>query len=303
MLDVTKVDVAIVIVTYNSAHVIVRLLDSIPAALCGLNADIVVVDNGSTDKTLTVLQSRNDCRVVRSHNIGYAGGINRGVQESKSAEAILALNPDVVLGPGSIQFLIQGLQMADTGVVAPQIRSADGSLYHSLRREPTLPRAIGLTRTRLPVLSECVNDDRAYDHPQIVDWALGAVLLFSRSCYDAVGEWDESYFLYSEETQFSMEARRRGYVTRYVPDAVAVHIGGQSGTNHLTHSMMVINRVRFYHRRHRAISSWCYYFLTILSELSWVVRGRRESRFAIKTLLLPSKRPPQLGSSAALLPQ
>ena len=93
-----------------------------PSALDGLSADVVVVDNGSTDDTLTVLGSRDDCRVFRSVNDGYSAGINRGVREAEPADAILVLNPDVVLRPGSIPPLIEALRRPGVGITAPQIR-------------------------------------------------------------------------------------------------------------------------------------------------------------------------------------
>src|ERR1700721_2727184 len=127
-------DLAIVVVTYNSAHVIGPLLDSVPGALDGLSADVVVVDNGSTDDTLAVLSSRADCRVIRSTNIGYSGGINRGIKEAESADAILVLNPDVVLWPGTIRPLYEAVQLPGIGIAVPQMRQ-NGALYLSLRRE------------------------------------------------------------------------------------------------------------------------------------------------------------------------
>jgi N-acetylglucosaminyl-diphospho-decaprenol L-rhamnosyltransferase len=103
-------DVAVIIVTYNSAHVVGDLLDSLPAALDGLAADVVVVDNGSADETVQVLAERADCRLVRSSNTGYAAGINRGVRAAISAEAILVLNPDVRLHEKSVAPVLGGLQ-------------------------------------------------------------------------------------------------------------------------------------------------------------------------------------------------
>jgi N-acetylglucosaminyl-diphospho-decaprenol L-rhamnosyltransferase len=66
-------DLDIVIVTYNSVRVVADLLESLPAALDGLTADVVVVDNGSVDGTANFLANRADCRLVRSDNVGYAG--------------------------------------------------------------------------------------------------------------------------------------------------------------------------------------------------------------------------------------
>ncbi len=90
---------AVVVVTHNSRHVIEELLESLPAALGSLHADIVVVDNGSTDGTADLLEERRDCRVVHSANVGYSAGINRGVREARPASAYLILNPDVRFGP------------------------------------------------------------------------------------------------------------------------------------------------------------------------------------------------------------
>jgi N-acetylglucosaminyl-diphospho-decaprenol L-rhamnosyltransferase len=296
-------DVAVVIVTYNSAHVVGGLLDSLPGALAGLSADVVVVDNGSADGTADVVAGRGDCRLVRARNAGYAAGINRGVREAVGAEAILVLNPDVRLHPGAVPALARALRLPGTGIVAPQVRSADGHLEMSLRREPTLPRALGLTRTRLPVFSEYVQERAAYDRPGRADWALGAVLLMSRKCYDLLGGWDESYFLYSEETDLSLRARQAGLETRYEPQAVATHIGGQSGRDHRTHAMQVINRVRLYRRRHGTLASWCYYGLAVASQLSRVPRGHPESWFAVRALLAPGLRPAELGCPRQRMPR
>ena len=179
-------DIAVVIVTYNSAHVIGDLLDSLPRALDGLTADVVVVDNGSSDGTAERVAALGGCRLVRSANVGYAGGINRGVREAAPAQAILVLNPDLRLHPGSLPPLLAALREPRVGIAAPRVLTAQGDLHLSLRREPTLPRALGLTRTRLAVFSEYVYDPSAYTRPGTVDWALGAALLMSRECYEAL---------------------------------------------------------------------------------------------------------------------
>jgi N-acetylglucosaminyl-diphospho-decaprenol L-rhamnosyltransferase len=296
-------DLDVVIVTYNSAHVIGDLLDSLPAALDGLTADIVVVDNDSTDGTVELVEARGDCRVVRSANVGYAGGINRGVREALPADAILILNPDVRMHARSVRPLLAVLDEPDVGMAVPQVRSAQGTLELSLRREPTLLRAVGLNRTRLAALSEYVAGPEQYLRPCAVDWALGAVLLISRRCYDALGGLDESYFLYSEETDLSLRARDAGMLTRYEPRSVVVHIGGGSGRDHKTHTMQIVNRVRLYRRRNGVLASWCYYWLTIVSEASWVIRGHSQSRTAIAALLRPARRPAELGCSDRIMPR
>ena len=124
-----------------------------------------------------------------------------------------------------------------------------------------------------------------------------------RACNDALGGWDESFFLYSEETDYCLRARDAGWLTRYVPEATATHIGGQSGQSPRIHSMQILNRVRLYSRRHGPVASVAYWLLSIASELSWVLRGHRDSITAVRALLLPRSRPAELGVSDRLVPR
>jgi N-acetylglucosaminyl-diphospho-decaprenol L-rhamnosyltransferase len=164
-------------------------------------------------------------------------------------------------------------------------------------------RALGLSRTGIPALSEAVSAPAAYTHPHDIDWAQGAVVMMSRACFDALHGWDESYFLYSEETDLSLRARDVGIRTRYEPRSVAIHIGGQSGRSKFTNAMQVVNRVRLYRRRHGSLASWCYYVLIMGGEVKRVLGGNRGSCFAIAALLRPSLRPEQLGCSRGILPR
>ena len=292
----------VVIVTYNSAHVVGDLLDSLPAALDGLTADTVVVDNSSTDDTVALLRRRSDCRVVEAPNLGYAAGINRGVAESRGNGPILILNPDVRLEPGSVRALTTALAHPATGIVAPRVLDAQGRLVPSMRREPTLARNLELGGTHRAVFAEYVDDPAAYDRPRQCAWALGAALLVDRACHEQLGGWDESYFLYSEETDFCLRAGDRGWLTRYEPGAVVTHIAGQSGRSPRIHAMQILNRVRLYRRRHGAIASTAYYLLSVLSEISWVLRGHRDSRGALRALVWKPARPAELRLPDHLIP-
>jgi GT2 family glycosyltransferase len=296
------VDVLVVIVTYNSAEVIGNLLDSLPAALDGLQAEVIVVDNGSADATLSVIESRPDCHVLRSTNTGYAGGINRGVAAGPASRSILVLNPDAELTPGSVEVMYQALNRPSVGIVAPMVRGSDGGLEHSLRREPTLLRATGLGRSGHPRFCEHMANDEEYVESRVVDWALGAVLLVSRGCYDALGGWDATYFLHSEETDFCLRARDAGWTTFYEASVHVVHLGKRSGYSSAVHAMQTVNRVRLYRRRHRVVASYAYYGLIVLGELSWLVRGHALSRVALVALIRPSRRPPELACSDRLVP-
>ena len=292
--------VAIVIVAYNSEACIGDLLDS----LVDSGADrIVVVDNGSSDATVPMIEGLPGITVIRNTNVGYAGGVNRGVRAAPEVDAYLILNPDLVVRPGLLSGLTAALVDPAVGLVVPMVHDSLGRRQDSLRREPTLPRALGLSWTGAALFSEAVTSDADYSGPKDVDWATGAAMLFRRECYEGIGPWDETFFLYSEETDFCLRARDAGWLTRYVPDAVVVHHEGGSGRSGTTHQMLVLNRVRLYARRHSVPASWLYWGAIVLSEASWFLRGRPESRDGLRALLRPRARPSQLGLGRGFLPR
>ncbi|MFF2633270.1 glycosyltransferase family 2 protein [Microbacterium sp. NPDC058021] len=297
------VDVVAVVVTYNSADHIADLLDSIPAAMGELRHRVVVVDNGSADDTLAVLDTRTDCTVIRSSNDGYAAGINRAVRACSDADSILILNPDATLDEGAVPTMRAALSASGVGIVAPRVREADGSLSPTLRRGPTMGRVGGLSFTRWPAFAERIEDPREYERAHEVEWAVGAILLVDRECYRSLGGLDESYFLYSEETDFSLRAKDAGWATLYTPEAGAMHVGGGSGESATTHTMKILNRIRLYRRRTGTVPAATYYCLTVLVELRRAVLGHRKSWSTLHALVRPSARPPLLNANDSILPR
>lgn len=297
------VDVAAVVVTYNSTRHVAALLDSLPAAFGGLTYSVVVVDNGSTDGTPDLLARRSDCEVVRASNDGYAAGINRAVLASPDASTVLILNPDATLDAYAVPRLLEVLhRRPGAGIVAPRVREEDGSLSPTLRRGPTLGRVGGLSFTRLAVFAERIEIPGAYETEHEVDWAVGAILLVDRRCFDALEGLDESYFLYSEETDFSLRARDAGWATVYTPRAGAMHVGGGSGESAITHTMQMLNRVRLYRRRTGDLRAWIYLGLTVVVETRRAVLGQRASWTTVRALLRPALRPPELRANSTFLP-
>lgn len=287
--------VAVVVVTWNSADVVTGLIDSLPAGAAGVGHRLVVVDNASGDGTVeAVLARAPEATVVRTgRNAGYAAGVNAGVAAAPDAAAVLVLNPDVRLEPGCLRTLLAALEEPGVGIAVPRLLDARGRLIHSLRRRPTVVRALadavlGATRAgRWRRLGEVVTDPACYERAGTVDWAEGSTQLVSRACLDACGPWDESYFLYSEETDFHLRAGARGHRVRYVPQATAVHLEGDSSTSPRLWALLVANRLLLFARRSGRPRTAAYWVALLLREASRSLRGDDIARAAAGVLVRP----------------
>jgi GT2 family glycosyltransferase len=304
------IDIAVIVVTFNSAAHVDRLLASLDAALGDLRARLVVVDNHSTDDTVARLRSHGRAEVLtQPDNRGYAAAINVGLERTHGAPAVLVLNPDLALRAGSIPRLMAASQERGVGIVVPQIRTPDGTIFRSLRREPTVGRALGTAvmggrvAGLFPRLSETVGDDKSYLERRDVDWATGAAMLVTRECADATGPWDESFFLYSEETDFAGRARSAGFRILYEPMAVVTHTGGDSMTSPRLRSMLVVNRLRYFRRRHGRLRTAAFFAAVLWNELTRGAFGNQAARVAARALISPRARPMELACSNRLLPR
>jgi GT2 family glycosyltransferase len=289
-----RVDCAVVIVTYNSARDVTGLLDSLAGAAAGLSLRTVVVDNGSTDATIDLVRSRADVSCVETGaNLGFAGGINVGRKHAGEYSALLVVNPDVILAAGALREMLSALSDPSTGIVAPMLLNPDGSRYPSLKRQPTLARAIGdamlgsRVKRRPGWLSEIVWDEASYSYRHAVDWAGGAALLISAACDDAVGCWDERYFLYCEETDYATRARAAGFRTEYVPTARALHRGGGSGKSGALVALLAISRLRYAEKHGRRL--WPYRVVLIIAAL--LRSGDPAHRCSLRAILRRSQWP------------
>lgn len=289
--------VAAVVVTFNSAGLVADLVTSLPIGMVGVPWQLIVADNASTDDTVATLRRvAPEATVVQmGRNAGYAAGINAAVAAAAPHTAVLVLNPDVRLGAGCVRELLRALREPGVGIAVPRLVDADGVLIDSMRRAPSCLRAlgdavIGARRAgRYAALGEMVRDARRYEHEQDTDWAEGSTQLISAECWQATGPWDESYFLYSEEAEFDLRAADRGWKTRYVPTAGAVHLEGDSGSSPGLWALLVINRVKLFHHRNgvsRAVPFWA---ITLLREASRALLGKPTSRAALRALLNPAR--------------
>lgn len=267
------VDVAVLIVAYNSANEIGGLIDSLRDEAADLRLRVVIADNDSTDNTREIVQRYPDVLLVPTGgNLGYATGINTAQRFAGENSALLVLNPDLRVEPGAIQALFERMRTSRAGIVVPHLLEADGSPYPSLRREPTLATGLGeaLFGAKLPTrpgwLSETVYDSAAYQVAHRIEWATGAALMIRADVARRLGDWDERFFLYSEEVDFFRRARGLGEEIWYEPAARMRHIGGASGASPQLEALMAVNRIRYMRKYHTAAAALAFRHTVVLRE-------------------------------------
>ena len=293
--DTPRPGVAVVIVTYNSAAVLESCLRSLRSDLVQLKA-VVVADNGSRDDSLAIAKAVSDLPIVTvelGRNAGYAAAINAGVEAIDVADldAVMVLNPDCVVRSDTIARLWQALG-GRRGIAVPRLVNPDGTLQPSLRRMPTVRRALaeallGARAGRIGSLGELISDPASYARPGPAVWATGAAMLVSTEAMAAIGPWDESFLLYSEETEFALRAADKGWTLWYEPSAVVEHTGGESATSPRLGALVTVNKVALFRRRHNLVMAGAYYLVLLLGESLRALMGRRVARAAVVALLRP----------------
>jgi N-acetylglucosaminyl-diphospho-decaprenol L-rhamnosyltransferase len=224
--------VAAVVVNYNARDHLIECVRSLRAE--GV-ADVVVVDNASVDGSGPAL-AEDDPRahfVPTGANLGFGRAANRGVAET-ATPYVLILNPDAIVHPGAVGALAAALR-ADDGlaIVGPRVDNPDGTLYPSARRFPEIGVAaghafLGLVRpsNRYTRNYRMLDADRSRAGP--VDWVSGTCMLVRRRAFDAVGGFDEAYFMYVEDVDLCWRLWRAGWRVAYEPTARVTHAVGAS---------------------------------------------------------------------------
>ena len=257
-------DIMVCIVSYNSADALPDLIESLRGEAKVLRLRVVVADNDSSDGTLQVLSEHPDVVALPTGgNLGYASGINTTFRLPRGGEAVLVINPDIVVEKGAIGVLHSRLLASQAGIVVPRLLESDGSLYCSLRREPSILRALGDAlfgnrfQNRPGSLAEIDYQTEDYRRPGRIEWATGAALLISADMVQRLGDWDDQFFLYSEEVDYFRRAREAGASIWYEPLAAMRHAQGGSGSSPKLNALMAANRIRYVRKHHgRTYAAW-----------------------------------------------
>ncbi|MGB5969157.1 MAG: glycosyltransferase family 2 protein [Spirulinaceae cyanobacterium] len=265
--------VSIIIINYNGAEVILNCLESLYSNLKQVAYEVIVVDNASQDGSpeSIVQQFPQVTLLPQKRNLGFGSANNIGVQQAQG-EFLFLLNSDTIITADILPRLIAKLNQSPlTGIVGPQLLNPDGSFQFSVSKEISI---LGEFQTLQQVkqyrnLATRPNVAKIYNQEQNVDIVVGAAMLMRRSLFKEVGGFDQSFFMYFEESDLCKRVGNLGYSILYIPEVSLIHLGGYSVAKNADYMAREYRRSqRYYYKKHRPLwEQWFLYCYLIIRRI------------------------------------
>ncbi|MCB1264488.1 MAG: glycosyltransferase family 2 protein [Mycobacterium sp.] len=274
----------VVTVTFSPGSHLDRFLSSLTVAT-DRKVRVVIADNGSTDGAPEeAVQRYPGTELLRTGgNLGYGTAVNRAVATLPAGdEFVVVANPDVVWGPDSIDVLLEAAaRWPEAGSLGPLIRDPDGSVYPSARHLPSLIRGgmhavVGFAWKANP-WTKSYRQERLEPSERPVGWLSGSCLLVRRSAFDAIGGFDERYFMYMEDVDLGDRLGRAGWLNVYVPGSEILHDKGHSTGRDPARNLTAHHTSTYIYLSDRHTGVW-------RAPLRWTIRGalRARARAAVR---------------------
>lgn len=221
----------VVIVNWNAGLQLKACVESVAHFGSGLVGKIIVVDNGSSDHSMQLIENLSLVQpVFLAENAGFARGCNQGALYATSPY-VLFLNPDAAVYADTLPAVFACMESPEhskTGICGVRLLDEHGHVARSCSRYPTATRcaaqSLGLDKF-VPRLGAAMTE---WDHLQnrYVDQVIGAFFLVRRELFEKLNGFDEQFFVYFEEVDFAYRAAQAGYRSYYLNDTSAFHLGG-----------------------------------------------------------------------------
>ena len=214
---------SIIVLTWNSAEEIEACLNSLEGNFGDVSHEVLVVDNASTDDTVARVASQFPAvdLTQNEENLGFAAGINRGIEHA-CGRYLLLLNPDTVVHRDALLTMVRYLESHPrVAAVGPRLIEDNGRTQRSCIHYPTISRVLLAHLTEGGYLPDG-------EGPAAVDALSGAALMVRRDVVEAVGPLDPEFFMYGEDTEWCYRMTQAGWEVHYLPEAKITHLRGRS---------------------------------------------------------------------------
>ncbi len=263
--QIAEPHVVIVLVNWNGKDDTLACLESLQNVRYA-HKTVVVVDNGSRDGSVDAIRKcfPDTLLICNERNERFARANNQGIRIAlqQNADYVLLLNNDTLVDPDFLHHLVRRAESdASIGMVGGKIYYADAP-----DRLWFAGGGVDLWRGRIWHYGLRQPDKGQYNQPRDVDYVTGCCILVKRSCIEAVGGLDESYYIYGEDVDWCFRARQAGFRVVYEPEAKIWHkISSSSGGKHAPHAMTgfkVYHKIRSMLKFFRRHARW-YHWITL----------------------------------------
>lgn len=299
-----RASLLVVIVNYRTADLTIDCLRSLEDEVESLaSVRVAVADNASGDGSAPRIRSAIEREhwsgwaslVALDHNGGFSSGNNAIIGPALAAvdrpapDLVLLLNPDTVVCPGALGALLDFMaERPDVGIAGSRVEEPDGTQQHSRYRFHSVWSELD-SGLRLGLVSRLLRKHNVApplcDEAHATDWVVGAAMIVRREVFEDIGLLDPGYFLYFEEADFCLAARRAGWPCWYVPTSRIVHLVGRSSgiTNPLLKPVRrprywFESRRRYFEKNHGRLYALCADAAWLTGFALWRVRRRLQDK-------------------------
>ena len=241
---------SVVILNYNVRYFLELCLKSVKAAITDLDAEIIVVDNNSSDDSCDMVKDLfPEINLIQNQeNIGFSKANNQGVKEAKG-EYICILNPDTVVSEDTFSKLIRFAEQQEKfGVIGCKLIDGTGKfLPESKRNVPVVYVALQkmLGRVKNYYAGHLKEDDIGK-----ADVMVGAFMFLKKDVYEGVGGFDEDYFMYGEDIDLSYRLIKSGYDNYYYGETTVIHYKGESTLKDRKYAQRFYHAMQLFYKKH-----------------------------------------------------
>jgi len=282
----TKAGLSFILVNWNTKGHILEALRSIEDTVHEYQHEVFVVDNGSVDGSPEAIQGAfpGVRLILNERNLGFARAVNQALEQAAGSYCVL-LNSDARLMQGAIKTLAAFMEEnLDVGIAGGGLINEDGSRQNSIAPFPSLATELLNKRLlRLLFPHRYPGKERDYPCPIDVDSLVGACIIVRRQAIEEVGNLDEGYFFFMEETDWCLRMKEQGWRISFVPGARILHLQGASASMAKAEA-----RIEYYRSRYRFFTKWHGRGQTVVLKAGLILRLVGE--VAANSLLLWNKR-------------
>lgn len=286
-----EVDVSVLVVNYNTAHLLPRMFETLAEASKGLNVEVIMLDNASRDGSQEFLREHypHIQTIFNKMNVGFGRANNQCLALAKGKHVLL-LNTDAFVAEDTLRLTLEHLTLhPECGAVGVRLIGRDLSLQPSCRYFPT-PLNVFLNRVGLARLFPWVQavDDMDWDHrgTRSCDWVPGCYILMRSKDLAHIGLFDPRFFLYCEEVDLCKRIKSAGLEVHYFGDTEVIHLGGESAKSDAIlsaaaqiSSLQIESELLYFRKHHGRTGVAAHVILSVMGDLILALKATLKGRW------------------------